>query len=314
MIKYLPTSEAKKYLRCPIDTKPLKVTRGYLQCTYCLKKFNIRNNIIEFVNPKNLDAETKRELSGNFYKLNKETIAKYATKDKWSNYHRYCSDKKLDRVIDNLESIPLKGIISLGSGTGFEIKKILDQKKIDLILSSDLSFSATCIVPYTLKDNDITLCLFTSDMNHPPIIPNPKMPVLIYEAMHHTGDIHYTMDQLLSQGYKNILFVEPTTNFIVRYLAKRGLAQRVEYSGGKPDFLDLPTLRKICKKYNYRLKVETVWEFPEDYLNKILKGNPFLEFLFMRFMDVVSYIGNTFKIGSMSIGFMEKVSKVNEEL
>src|SRR5688500_7617203 len=133
MIKYLTNKEISKYLRCPFDkSKPLRVAKVSLNCPKCKRKFRVVNNIVEFVTGDVLDKRTKDELKGNTYKLDKETITKFATKDNWTSYHKYCSDKKLDLVIEKLNSLPLEGIVSLGSGTGFEIKKILQRKPIKL--------------------------------------------------------------------------------------------------------------------------------------------------------------------------------------
>lgn len=306
MIKYLPLRETVKYLRCPYDKNYLKPAGRSLRCSKCSRRFSVNNNIVEFVKGNELDNRTRKELKGNKYKLDKKTISLYSTKDKWSYYHQYQSNKKFNIVIKKLNKIPAKGIVSLGSGTGFELKKILNVKKLDLVFSSDLSFTATMIVPYSLKKFDINLGLFTADMNYSPFIPHKDIPLIIYEAMHHTPNVHDTIKNLMLQGYRNILFVEPTTNFIVKFLAKFGIAERIEYSGSKPSLLSIKRLRKIAKKYNYNLEIDTVWEFPEEYYRKIFGNNRFLEKLFLKFVDLCSWMGNYNKIGYMSIGFLSK--------
>lgn len=306
MIKYLPLKEIVKYLRCPYDKNHLKQVSKTLCCSNCSRRFPVNNNIVEFVHDNELNNRTKMELKGNEYKLDKKTIRKYANKDRWSYYDQYQSDKKFATLIEKLNKISAKGIISLGSGTGYELKKILQVKKFDLVFSSDLSFTATTIVPYSLKKFNIDLGLFTADMNYSPFIPHPEIPLIVYEAMHHTSNVHDTMKSIMLEGYDKILFVEPTTNFIVKFLAKLGLAERVEYSGSKPSLLSIKKLRKIAKKYNYDLEIDTVWEFPEDYYRKVLGNNRFLEKLFLKFVDLCSWIGNFNKIGYMSIGFLSK--------
>lgn len=305
-MKNLSNKEAIKYLCCPFDQSKLKTTKEALICSNCSRKFNITNKIIEFVDPKNLDKKTRRELKGNFYKLDKKTIETYATKDEWSSYHIHCSDKKFDLILKKLNQLKSTGIFSLGSGTGFEIKKILNKKKLEPVFSSDLSFTATMIVPYTLEKNSVKACLFTSDLNFPPVIPTKKMPILVYEAMHHTGDIHLTLDKLLERGYKDIILVEPTTNFLIRILAKFNLAERVEYSGEKPSLLDLAKVKKLIKKHKYEAEMVSLWEFPEDFFRKIFGQSIFMEKIFLKFMDGVSFIGNVFKIGSMSFVYLRK--------
>jgi len=312
MTKFLKANNYSKYLTCPIcfpQTKTiLKVSKNKVSCQNCKKNYPIKNNILRFIDYKELDSETKRELKGNSFSLTKKNIEHYATKDTWSNYYNHFANQKLSHLIEYLDSIPMKGLISLGSGTGYELKEILKRKQIKLIFSSDLSFSATNVVPATLKNYDTKLCLFTSDLNCVPVIPNDSLPILIYEALHHTEDIHLTIEKLLQRGYKNILFVEPSTNFIIRILAKFGLAQREEYSGLIPDFLDIRKLKTLSNKYKYRLKIHTLWDIPEEYFRIICKKESLLQNILLRLIDLISQVGNIFQFGSFAIVSLERSS------
>lgn len=312
MIKFIPITLFPKYFTCPICStekkKVLKVIKNGVRCQNCKRKYLIKKNILEFVDYRDLDSKTKRELKGNRYPLTKKNIEHYANKDSWSNYYNHFANQKIDHLITYLNLIPMKGVISLGSGTGFELKEILKRKQINLIFSSDLSFSATSIVPTTLKGFDINLCLFTSDLNHVPVVPNDSLPILIYEALHHAGDIHLTIEKLLQKRFKNILFVEPSTNFLVKILAKLGLAQRIEYSGLKPEFLNIGILKKLSKKYKYKLKIRTLWEIPEDYFRIICKKESLLQSILLRLIDLISRIGNLFQFGSFAIVSLERIN------
>jgi len=309
MIKYLKVTDFTKYLTCPFCspelTPKLKPFGKGLQCTNCKRMYPIKNNIVEFIQGK-LDKETKRELKGNTYTLTKKFIEHYANKDKWSDYYNHFVNQKFNYLLSYLNSIRMKGIISLGSGPGFELKEILKRKKIDLIFSSDLAYSTTAVVPVTLKDYDINLGLFTSDLNHTPILPNKDLPILIYEALHHTGDIHFTIETLMQRGLKNILFVEPTTNFLIKILAKKGLAQRIEYSGLKPDFVDIQRVKKLANNYKYSIKVHTLWEIPEDYFRTIFKKGSMFEPFMLLIIDAISKIGDLFQFGSFAIVSLER--------
>ncbi|OGM15580.1 hypothetical protein A2V56_00270 [Candidatus Woesebacteria bacterium RBG_19FT_COMBO_42_9] len=310
MINFIKISDFPKYFTCPYCPRngktSLQVIKNGVHCQKCQRKFLIRNHILEFVINKELDSETKRELKGNSYPLTKKNIEHYANKDKWSAYYNHFVNQKFEYLLKFLDSIHMGGIISLGSGHGFELKEILKRKKFNLVFSSDLAYAATSIVPVTLKDYNVDLGLFTSDLNHTPVIPNNDMPILIYEALHHTGDIHFTVEELLKRKFKNILFVEPTTNFLIKILAKFNLAQRVEYSGLKPDFLDIDILKKLSKKYNYNLKIRTLWDIPEDYFRVICKRDSLLQTILLKFIDIFSQVGNVFQFGSFAVVSLEQ--------
>lgn len=309
MIKYLKVTEFPKYLTCPFCspklTPKLKVSGDGLQCPNCKRKYPIKNNIVKFVQGK-LDKETKRELKGNTYALTKEFIKHYANKDKWSDYYNHFVNQKFDYLLNYLNLIKMKGIISLGSGPGFELKEILKRKKINLVFSSDLAYSTTAVVPVALKDYDINLGLFTSNLNYTPVLKNDNLPILIYEALHHTGDIHDTIEKLMKRHFKNILFVEPTTNFLIKILAKFGLAQRIEYSGLKPDYLNIVILKKLANKNKYGLSVHTLWDVPEEFFRVICKKGSVFEPILLMGIDLLSKIGDVFKFGSFSVVSLER--------
>lgn len=206
----------------------------------------------------------------------------------------------------SLNKIEIDGIVSLGSGPGFEIKQILKRKFIPLIFSSDLAFSATRIVPHTLKGFDITVCLFTSDLNFVPVLRKRKFPILIYEALHHTQDSHKTLERMLKKKYDNIFLVEPCTNFLIKIMAKLGMAQREEYSGLIPDFIDLNKVKSLADKYEYEIKICTIWEVPEEYARKICKKGSFLESILLLIIDIASTIGGVFNFGSFAIVHLHK--------
>ena len=309
MLKYLPTKLIPEYFTCPFcfatTGTTLKVIKNGTFCQKCKRGYLIKNNILQFVSPKELNKETQRELKGNSYIVTKEDVSHYANKDKWSKYYNHFANQKFKYLTAFLDVVSLDGIISLGSGTGFELKEILKRRKVNLVFSSDLAFASTSVVPTTLRGRNIQLCLFTSDLNRTPVRPNPHLPILIYEALHHTQDIHSTIAKLLRKRYKNILFVEPTTNFVVKFLALFGLAQRVEYSGLKPEFLDIGILKKLARKHKYNLKIRTLWHIPEDYFRFICKKGSKLESPLLKLIDLFSLLGNVFQFGSFSVVSLE---------
>lgn len=279
---------------------------GKVVCQRCNRIFLIRDNILEFINIAELDADKLRELKGNTYKLTEESINRATNKDMWSEYYSHFSDKKIRYLLRYLDRIKCKQIFSLGSGTGYEFKKLLPLREFDTVYSSDLSYTALKIIPYTIDNFDVKVGLFTSDLEYCPI-KCKDIPVLIYEALHHTNDMHLTIEQLLIKNYHNILFVEPTSNFVIRYLARKGLAQREEYSGLKPKWLKLDELHKLCRKYGYESFVTTIWEIPEDYFRKFHKGEGIIQKIFLFAIDIISVITNILKFGSFSIVYLRKL-------
>jgi hypothetical protein len=93
--------------------------------------------------------------------------------------------------------------------------------------------------------------------------------VIVFEALHHTPDMHVTIDRLLARRYRCIAFVEPTSNALIRWAARRGLAQRKEYSGCIPGRLDLGRLAQMARAHNYAVTRTTLWELPEDYYRRV---------------------------------------------
>lgn len=290
---------------CP-DHGSLAHTDGKVVCRRCNRTFSIRHNILEFINMAELDAHKLRELQGNTYELTQETIERMASKDMWSEYYSHFSEKKIQYLLRYLDRIKCNQIFSLGSGTGYELKKLLSLKKFDTVYSSDLSYTALRIVPYTIEQFDVKVGLFTSDLEYCPI-KCKDVPVLIYEALHHTNDLHFTIEQLLIRNYHQILFVEPTSNFVIRYLARKGLAQREEYSGLKPKWLELNKLHKLCRKHGYKAFVTTIWEIPEDYFRKLCKRENIAQKIFLFLIDIISLSTNLLNFGSFSIVYLKKI-------
>jgi DNA-directed RNA polymerase subunit RPC12/RpoP len=313
MIKFIKISDFPKYFTCPFcftkgKTSLTETTNG-VRCKNCQRKFLVKNHILEFIVNKELDNETRRELKGNRISLAKKNIEHYANKDNWSNYYNHFVNKKFGYLIKYLDAVRMQGIVSLGSGPGFELKQLLKRKPIYTIFSSDLAYSTTRVVPVALKDFNIILCLFTSDINNTPVIPNDSFPILIYEALHHTGNIHLSIEKLLQKRFKNIFFVEPSTNFMIKILAKFNLAQRVEYSGVKPDFLDIEKLKRLAKKYNYDLKIRTLWDVPEEYFRVICKKESLLQTILLGIIDLISTVGDKIQFGSFAVVALERGSR-----
>jgi hypothetical protein len=234
------------YCTCPTHGQLIS-DKNKIKCQSCNKVYTITENILELVDLSLLDAETARELKGNTIELSEENIRTTANKDSWSDYYNHEQQNSFKTLSRYLNKVNSKQIISLGSGTGYEIKCLSKTHKLKTVYCSDLSYSVLFVSPYTLEQVDINLGLFTSNLDECPI-KNKDIPILIFEALHHTSDMHLAIERMLKEGYKHIFFVESTNNFIIRLLSKVGMAQRVEYSGVRPDRLELKKLRPLHNK------------------------------------------------------------------
>lgn len=275
-------------------------------CKNCKQRYPVKGKIIDLLNPHLMSKQVINELRGNEIPLTKKNIEHYVKKDKWSTYYNHSVNIKITRLLKELKTVPSEGLISLGSGPGFEIKQILKRRRYKLFLSSDLAPSMTSIVPHTLAGYNVELCLFTSDLNYTPVIPTTTLPILIYEALHHTKDSVKTLERMMKKGYADIFFVEPCTNFLIKILARLGLAQRVEYSGVKPDFLDLSKIKRTARKLSYEVTIKTLWEIPEEYVRHVAKKGSASEKLIVSLIDLLSAIGNTFSFGSFAVAHLHK--------
>jgi len=277
-----------------------------VRCSRCSAVFPVTNGILEFVIPSDLDQDKRRELQGNNLDLTPDTIAHFANKEAWwSQYYSHVSDKKLRTVSQYIARTGSAQVASLGSGTGYELKWLLGRCRIDRIFSSDLSFSTTSIVPQALAGFDVALALFTSDLDRCPV-RDTDILILVYEALHHTPDMHAALEKLLRAGFRHVVFCEPSNNWLIRWLARRGLAQRVEYSGVKPGRLDVRRLRRLCAEHAYDLEVKTMWHFPDDYFSRLFGEGARRRRLFLAAMDALSAATNPVRFGNVAVAYCRR--------
>ena len=126
------------------------------------------------------------------------------------------------------------------------------------------------------------------------------------QALHHTGDMHGSLERLLSFGYRDVLLVEPTSNFVVRLLESRGISRRVEYSGVYPGRLELKKLRALGASHNYGVLVTTGWALPEDYYRRLFGKSRRLERAALALLDLFSAVTNLVKFGNYSVVHLSK--------
>ncbi|MBN1888515.1 MAG: hypothetical protein JW850_11015 [Thermoflexales bacterium] len=297
-------------LRCPCSARSsLALEEGRATCSECGKAFNISADaVLELVDLDTLDTATARELQGNIYQFSQrqiELVMAAEREDVWKSYYTRKRRRSIERLSGYLDKIGCDRIIALGVGTAREIEYLLRFRTFDSVFCSDLSYTTLCMVPYRLEPCDLKLGLFTSDLCHCPVRIK-DIPLLVVGALHHTPDMHAAIEGLLANGYHNILFVEPADNFLLRGLARLGLARREEYSGVKPGRLELGRLRTLSRQYGYSLAVATAWVFPDDYYARIFGRVRGFQRLFCLAVDLLSTLTNLAKFGNSAIVHLQK--------
>lgn len=270
-------------------------------CNKCGRRFPCYGPIIDFLLQDCLDQTNLNELKGNEYDIeNPDVVEHMSNKDKWSSIYGHSLMYAVDiieRLIINYSSDTT--LYCLGSGTGFEIKALCTRKQFRRIYSSDISRSALTIALQVLEPLDGDLGLFVSEFSHTPVQKQSGNLGLVFQALHHTTDIHKSVECLLKHNFTDLIIVEPTTNWLVEILAYFGLAKRKEYSGLQPSWMNLGLIKKIAAQHKYNTQIYTWWEFPPDFA-RFFEWNRILSKIICHVIDFISIITGYFKFGSMS--------------
>ncbi len=310
MATVLQPADYLHHLACPHCAAPgLQVDgAGSIRCDGCGSRYPVsEDGIIEFVDPTALSGQVADELQGNTYNLSSERIAAIMAAERvagWRTYYARQRRRSMQQLAQYMQELPVAEIVSLGTGSGREIAYLMDLLPLRTVYCSDLSLTALRMVPERLKDADIQLGLFTSDLGRCPLWSR-DVPILVVAALHHTEDMHATLERLLAHGYHDVLVVEPTSNALLQLLARRGLAHRVEYSGLHPGRLNHKALRAMAQQHGYRLSLTTLWVFPEDYFRRLNSRGRLSPQVFCAALDAFSMATNTIKLGNFSVAHLQ---------
>lgn len=311
MSSLLSPPEYLRFLGCPrCGHKPLAAMGPDAFCPVCKQVYSASvDGVLEFVVDSELDAATAQELAGHTFNFTPQQTESFMRQEKallWRNYYsrnRMGSIRRLARFLDRVDC---RQVFFLGVGTGREIEYLLSFRDLHTVYCSDLSYTALRMVPARLAGRGLEIGLFTSDLQHCPVVSS-EVPVVIVNALHHTQDMHTSLDGLLGKRFDDLFLIEPTDNFLIRFLARLGLAQRREYSGVIPGRLDLPRLKAMCQRHGYRLTLKTRWEFPRDYYKKLFGMSQGLQRLFFPMLNGFSSLTNLIQFGNFSIVHLARV-------
>lgn len=309
MSSILPPHAYLHSLRCPCNGM-LAIDGDKALCQTCHRELKISpEGILQFVIASELDAPTAQELVGHTFNLSQPQIESMVLAERnslWKNYYSRNRMKTMQHLSGYLDRVNCKQVFFLGVGTGREIEYLLSFRKLDTVFCSDLSCTSLHMIPTRLAAYDLKVGLFTSDLQRCPVECRDT-PVVIVNALHHTQDMHAVIESLLARQYDNLFLVEPTDNFLIRFLARYGIAQRREYSGVIPGRLELPRLKEICRKHHYQLNLRTHWEFPRDYYKKIFGNSKHFQKVFFPLLNGFSMLTNLAKFGNFSIVHLRKL-------
>jgi hypothetical protein len=223
----------------------------------------------------------------------------------WDSYYWRQRRRTIKRLARYLDSVKLSRIFLLGTGTGRDLLFLQRLLPLETVYCSDLSVTALQLLLERLKKVALRVGLFTSDLAACPVATQ-EIPVLIVGALHHTQDIHQSLEGLLARGYEDLFLVEPIDNGLMRWLARRGVARRVEYSGVKPGRLALSRARELARRYGYEMKAATSWAFPEDYYRRILPNRRWVQRGFFLLLSLLTHISRPVKLGNRAVIHMRR--------
>ena len=307
----LHPSEFLALLHCPCSPDGILVTEeAGVRCTQCGLRYPVTaEGILELVAIDRLDAETARELRGNTFAFAPGEIAAAVEKERqamWRSYYSRSRKPSMAQTARLLQDMPHEEVFLLGSGRGRDIEYLLTFLPLHTVYASDLSLSALQVTPHRLHPYALRLGLFTADLQACPVRVQ-HMPVVVVNALHHTADMHTALEGLLRHGYRYIVLNEPANNWLIRRLARRGMAQRVEYSGVKPGRLELATVRALAQRYGYHMHTTTLWIVPGDYYRKLWGSSTVLQPLFLAAIRALSRLTNLIKFGNQAVVRLEKM-------
>lgn len=307
-MRVLPTSDCLADFVCPAcRSAALRERDDAVVCESCGRSFPSRRGVVDYVIAGELDATGAREHVANAIDLHSaQAVRRKLRKAKRTNPMLLAQMRRSIGAVDRLMAGygPDRTLVSLGSGFGFELPLLLERRRFARVLSSDIAWSSTALVPEVTERVDGDLVLFAADFDHVPLARREDRIGLVFLALHHAEDPHRSLAVLLEHNFDHLVLVEPLNNWLVDVLARLGLARRIEYSGTRPQWLDARRMRAIARAQGFEMRMETWWEIPRNVLpRRMRKSEVAWRPLFVA-VEGVSWVLGRFGFGSMAaVGF-----------
>ncbi len=296
---------------CPAcSSDRLRDVADAVSCDACERTFPHRQGVVDYVLEDRLDATSAREHTSNAIDLDSEKAVKRRVRKGERNPMLMAQMRRSMRAAHRLMAGvgPERTLVSLGSGSGFELPLLLEHRTFALVYSSDLAWTSTALVPDVTRHLDGTLSLFAADFDHLPIRRRADHVGFVFLALHHADDPHLSLERLLARNFDSLVLVEPITNRLVDALAHLGLARRVEYSGIRPEWLDVGRLRQIARTHGYAMCIETWWEVPRNVLPRRVRAWGYVWRPLVAVVEVLSLATRPFRFGSMAAIRFERLT------
>ena len=231
-MRVLATADCLADFVCPAcGSERLRDAQDAVACNACTRSFPRRHGVVDFVVDDALDATGARERAANAVALASAKAVRRKLRKSKAPYPMLLAQmlrsiRAADRLMQGFGAD--RTLVSLGSGSGFELPLLRERRSFARVYSSDLAWSATALAPEALSDLEGDLGLFAADFDHVPIARRADAIGFVFLALHHAEDPHASLARLLERNFHDLVVVEPLDNWLVEILARLGLARRVE--------------------------------------------------------------------------------------
>jgi len=297
-MKLLALADLVSALVCPnCRGGELSAQQDSARCERCGTTYRDDSGVLSFLIPGHLDATNLGEIKGNTFP--DSYVERMLEKEEWNPLLTE-QMRWVVRIVDEMIPANRDRLYALGAGTGFDLRLLLRHRTFSQVFASDISPAATALIARALAGYPGELGLFASEFSRCPAPRGERNAGLVFQALHHAPDAHAALDALLEHNFDDLVIVEPLTNMVFGVLAKFDLVQRVEYTGTRPDWLDMRRITQIASRRAYRVVTRTWWEVPPYLAPPWLVSRPAAWRGVYRFFDSVSRTTNLIRLGSMA--------------
>ena len=211
------------YFYCPdCGSSDLVAVTDAIVCRACHRQYPEKHGVIDFLLYDQLSESEKRELKAMTLPLDRQKLQWIVEKEKWDRIQTHFLMRGIRAAMRYLSKYNRLGktLVTLGSGAGFELRVLSEFISFDKIIASDISWSASHAIRMSVEARTGMLGLFTCDFNRCPVKRSSEMVCFVFEALHHTDNVHMTIENLISKNFDHIVFVEPTRNWLINSVSR----------------------------------------------------------------------------------------------